>query len=72
VKGASEIMTKQCRSHVVIHQDGNHSVSEDGEVKTPITEVEGDNISRTTIFYANQTIAICYQDFSPSCSVQLT
>jgi Ca2+-transporting ATPase len=67
VKGASEIMTKQCRSHVVVHQDGNHRGSEDGEVETaPITEVEGDNISRTIIFYANQTlrtIAICYRDF---------
>ena len=67
VKGASEILSQLCQHHVVVNRDGNHGVSEDGEVETaPITEVESDNISRTIIFYANQTlrtIAICYRDF---------
>ena len=67
MKGASEILTKLCQRHVVVHKDGNHGVSEDGEVETaPITEVESDNISWTIIFYANQTLrtlAVCYRDF---------
>jgi Ca2+-transporting ATPase len=76
VKGASEILTKLYRSHVVIHQDGNHRASEDGEVETaPITEVEADNISRTIIFYANQTlrtIAICHRDFDTGLRVMFS
>ncbi|KAJ7931426.1 Ca-transporting ATPase [Mycena leptocephala] len=50
LKGASEILSKKCIQHVVT---------------APIDELANDNISRTTIFYANQmlrTIALCYRD----------
>ncbi|KAJ7837021.1 Ca-transporting ATPase [Mycena olivaceomarginata] len=53
LKGASEILSKKCVQHVV-------------EIETaPIDELADDNITRTTIFYANQmlrTIALCYRD----------
>ncbi|PPQ77122.1 hypothetical protein CVT25_010816 [Psilocybe cyanescens] len=63
-KGASEILAKKSTRHVVVSKDGQHSQ----EVETePIDDLAQDNISRTIIFYANQTlrtIAICYRDFS--------
>jgi Ca2+-transporting ATPase len=63
-KGASEILSKKCVNHVVIHKDGPPS---NGEIETaPIDELKEENISRTIIFYANQTlrtIAVCYRDF---------
>ena len=67
LKGASEILTKKCVKHVVVGRPGEQiDESEDGEVETqPIDELAKDNISRTIIFYANQTlrtIAVCYKD----------
>ena len=68
IKGASEILTKKCVRHVVIARPGDEvKGSEDDEVETKeIDDLSKDNISRTIIFYANQTlrtIAICYRDF---------
>ncbi|KAI0925597.1 hypothetical protein AcV5_008291 [Taiwanofungus camphoratus] len=67
LKGASEILTKKCSKHVVVRQDGKAPERAGDEVETrEIDELAGDNISRTTIFYANQTlraIALCYRDF---------
>ncbi|KAH9481469.1 Calcium-transporting ATPase 2 [Psilocybe cubensis] len=63
-KGASEILAKKSTRHVVVNKDGKHS--EDVETEA-IDELAQDNISRTIIFYANQslrTIAICYRDFT--------
>ncbi|KAG2147638.1 hypothetical protein DEU56DRAFT_730809 [Suillus clintonianus] len=63
VKGASEILTKLCTRHVVVHQQGGTSTG----VQT--AEIDGfseENITRTIIFYANQTlrtIGLCYRDF---------
>jgi len=66
LKGASEILTKMCRRHVIVRRPGSQT-SDVKEVETaPITELEEENISRTIIFYANQmlrTIAIAYRDF---------
>jgi P-type Ca2+ transporter type 2C len=63
-KGASEILTRKCTKHVIIEKDSHVPTF---EVQTaPIDDLEMDNISRTIIFYANQTlrtIALCYRDF---------
>ncbi len=65
-KGASEILSKKCEHHVVVNKDGNFDTS--GGVRTrPIDDLAQENISRTIIFYANQslrTIALCYRDFT--------
>ncbi|KAI0636062.1 calcium-translocating P-type ATPase [Trametes polyzona] len=62
LKGASEILTKNCTRHVVVERESN-----DKDVQTKeLDELSRDNISRTIIFYANQTlrtIALCYRDF---------
>ncbi|KAF9565395.1 calcium-translocating P-type ATPase [Agrocybe pediades] len=62
-KGASEILAKKSIRHVVVSKDGKHS----DEIETKeIDELALENISRTIIFYANQTlrtIALCYRDF---------
>lgn len=63
-KGASEILSKRCTKHIVVRQKGG-SGSDDVEVHD-IDDLARDNISRTIIFYANQTlrtIALCYRDF---------
>ena len=67
LKGASEVLAKKCVSHVVVGRPGESmNDSEDSEVETkPIDDLAKDNISRTIIFYANQTlrtIALCYKD----------
>ncbi|KAI0342676.1 calcium-translocating P-type ATPase [Trametopsis cervina] len=63
LKGASEILTNKCTQHVVVKKDADSS----HVVETAfIDELVKDNISRTIIFYANQTlrtIALCYRDF---------
>ncbi|KIJ14249.1 hypothetical protein PAXINDRAFT_12900 [Paxillus involutus ATCC 200175] len=68
VKGASEILTKLCTRHVVVSPDPNQVGDESAAVETvEIDTSSQENISRTTIFYANQTlrtIAICYRDFA--------
>ncbi|KAF8591205.1 calcium-translocating P-type ATPase [Ramaria rubella] len=68
LKGASEILTKLCTSHVVVHPPNEESpVDELEHVKTnEIDDLARDNMSRTIIFYANQTlrtIALCYREF---------
>lgn len=66
IKGASEILTKKCSRHIVVHKDGQGYKGD--EIETlDIDELASDNISRTIIFYANQTlrtIALCYRDFN--------
>ncbi|KAJ6513357.1 Ca-transporting ATPase [Mycena sanguinolenta] len=66
LKGASEILSKKCVRHVVVHKEGPGSSSSTEEIETAaIDELANDNITRTTIFYANQmlrTIALCYRD----------
>ncbi|KAG6329880.1 hypothetical protein ID866_9209 [Astraeus odoratus] len=68
VKGASEILTTSCTSHVVVSPDGARGGDEKTEVEVMEIDKEArENISRTIIFYANQTLrtlAICYRDFS--------
>jgi Ca2+-transporting ATPase len=64
INGASEILTRKCTSHVVVHPN---QLPDSIEIETaPIGEFEKDNISRTITFYASQTlrtIALCYRDF---------
>ena len=66
LKGASEILTKKCTRHVVVSRPDEEVSKEEEEVETKeIDEHAKDNISRTIIFYANQTlrtIALCYRD----------
>ncbi|KAJ7773167.1 Ca-transporting ATPase, partial [Mycena metata] len=66
LKGASEILSKKCVQHVIVHKEGSGSEKPSGEIETAeIDELAKDNITRTTIFYANQmlrTIALCYRD----------
>lgn len=66
LKGASEILTKKCSRHIVVAKPGEGAKPADGIETAEIDEVAADNISRTIIFYANQTlrtIALCYRDF---------
>ncbi|KAG2070799.1 HAD-like protein [Suillus decipiens] len=68
VKGASEILTKLCRSHVIVdqHWDSPFNAESDNVEVTEIDEFSEENISRTIVFYANQTlrtVALCYRDF---------
>jgi Ca2+-transporting ATPase len=61
VKGASEILTKKCTHHVLVRDH-----DEDEVATAAIDDLGKENISRTIIFYANQTLrtfALCYQDF---------
>ncbi|WVF71734.1 calcium-translocating P-type ATPase, PMCA-type [Kwoniella sp. CBS 6097] len=63
IKGASEVLTKNCTNHVVVSQDQSQDV---GLEAIPFTEDSMNNILKTIIFYANQslrTIALCYRDF---------
>ena len=62
-KGASEVLSKACRFHVEVPQPG------ESNEQIIVQEFNGetrDNINKTIMFYANQTlrtIAICYRDF---------
>ncbi|KAF8802453.1 Ca-transporting ATPase [Phlegmacium glaucopus] len=61
-KGASEILAKNSKYYVVLEKE-QHG---DEIKKEVIDELAQENISRTIIFYANQTlrtIALCYRDF---------
>lgn len=66
-KGASEILSKLCKRHVVVKPPGGMRegiVEEEIEAGT-IDELAHENISRTTMLYASQTlrtIALCYRD----------
>lgn len=68
VKGASEILTKLCVRHVVVGPDAEQGDDEDAIVETAEIDMYAEaNVSRTIIFYANQslrTVAICYRDFA--------
>lgn len=74
LKGASEILFKKSVRHVVVHQDGKYDGS---DIETqPIDDVVFDNLSRTIIFYANQSlraISLCYREFEswPPAGLQL-
>ncbi|TFK60946.1 hypothetical protein BDN72DRAFT_937594 [Pluteus cervinus] len=75
LKGASEILSRKCTRHVVVHKNGDGAHGEDIETR-PIDPLAEDNISRTIIFYANQmlrTIAICYRDLDswPPCNARI-
>ncbi|KAF8899916.1 Ca-transporting ATPase [Gymnopilus junonius] len=63
-KGASEILAKKSTRHIVVNRDGQYS--DPDEVETDVIDEDArENIRRTIIFYANQTlrtIALCYRD----------
>ncbi|KAF8340444.1 uncharacterized protein EI90DRAFT_3035556 [Cantharellus anzutake] len=64
LKGASEILAKECKKHIIVHQSASRDRK--GIETHDIGPLEKDNISRTIIFYANQmlrTMALCYRDF---------
>jgi Ca2+-transporting ATPase len=65
LKGASEILTKLCTNHVKVSPP--EETRKDSDVETePFTEDTRDNINRSIIFYANQslrTIALCYKEY---------
>ena len=69
LKGASEILAKHCTRHVVVQSASERSspANEKDVVKTcAIDDLARDNLSRSIIFYANQslrTIALCYREF---------
>ncbi|EJU04832.1 calcium-translocating P-type ATPase [Dacryopinax primogenitus] len=74
VKGASEILSKLCNRHVVVSKPLDEESGEEDDTTLKDEDVEvadfdmhtRENIQRTIIFYANQslrTIAICYRDF---------
>jgi Ca2+-transporting ATPase len=67
LKGASEILAVRCTTHVVVRPPGADGPPVGDAVETaPLGELEADNVNRTIIFYANQTlrtIALCYRDF---------
>jgi P-type Ca2+ transporter type 2C len=75
LKGASEILTRACRQHVVVGRSGENVRGTEVDTRD-IDDVANDNIQRTIIFYANQTlrtIALCYRDFEswPPVKVEL-
>ena len=63
LEGASEILTKKCKRHVVVSRNPDRSQNVDSEVETKaVHEVTRDNISWTNIFQALRTIALCHRD----------
>ena len=67
LKGASEILTRNCDKHVVVHDPSGGTSSSDEIEVASFDGHKQSNISKTIIFYANQslrTIALCYRDFS--------
>jgi len=66
VKGASEILAQRCNYHVVVDKDNNSDTNASVQIR-PIDKHARENINRSMIFYANQslrTIALCYKDIS--------
>ena len=65
LKGASEVLSRKCTTHVAVTKP--MAELDDGVIKTAeIDEEAEENIARTNILYANQslkTIALCYRDF---------
>jgi Ca2+-transporting ATPase len=68
IRGASELLTKECTRYVVVYRDvANGATNGNGVETAPIGKAEGDSISCTIKSYASQalrTIAFCYRDFS--------
>ncbi|KAG5354130.1 hypothetical protein C0989_007491 [Termitomyces sp. Mn162] len=68
LKGASELLSKSCTKHVVVRPPASEKGWE-GQDRIEVKAIDGheaENINRTIIFYANQTlrtIALCYRDF---------
>lgn len=67
LKGAPDVVTKLCTRHVVVRRPDSETRTHSKDIETaPITELEEENILRTTIFYADQmlrTLAIAYREF---------
>ncbi|KAH8978135.1 calcium-translocating P-type ATPase [Lactarius hatsudake] len=70
IKGASEVLARKCKRHVVAYRDPASEAPGENEVETvPIGETEENKISHTIAFYASQalrTVSLCYRDL-PSC-----
>jgi Ca2+-transporting ATPase len=64
-KGASEVLSKRCRRHVVVTE--STAESDDEAIKTAESDEDAEeNIAQTITFYEKQTlrtIALCYRDF---------
>jgi len=57
VKGASEILTNLCTRHIVVSRNRITAMDENAPVETTNIDMDAkENISRTIIFYANQTL----------------
>lgn len=69
-KGASEVLAKLSNRHVVVNENNTGASSSAVEVESEeFNEETRTNITRTIIFYANQslrTIALCSRDFKPT------
>ena len=64
VKGASDILAQLCRWHVIVHQQGGPTDCGDVEL-AEIDDFSKENITRTIIFYANQTLCtIAHRNFA--------
>ncbi|KAI0077064.1 calcium-translocating P-type ATPase [Panus rudis PR-1116 ss-1] len=66
LKGASEILIAKATKHIVVHKDQSQYL-QDGSIEVEeIDTLARENLSRTVILYANQslrTLAVCYRDF---------
>jgi Ca2+-transporting ATPase len=64
IKGASEVLFKKSNRHIVVSEDPSGNTA---DVQTEeFDETSTNNVDRTIIFYANQslrTIALCYRDY---------
>ena len=67
LKGASDLLAKRRTYHVVVSSGADQTQHADSEIEAkPIDDITRDNISRTVVFYANQTsraIALCHRGF---------
>ena len=64
VKGASEVLFSLSKRHIVVSKDRAHG---DLVETASLDEYATNNVDRTIIYYANQslrTIAVCYRDFA--------
>ncbi|KAF6742415.1 Ca-transporting ATPase [Ephemerocybe angulata] len=63
-KTETALLQFRCSTHIVVRENGGSGPDEISTIA--IDDLAKDNISRTIIFYANQTfrtIALCYRDF---------
>ncbi|EPT01645.1 hypothetical protein FOMPIDRAFT_1023144, partial [Fomitopsis schrenkii] len=68
LKGASEILARKCTRYVSVLRaaEGGGGAEGAGIETKEMDDLARDNVSRTTIFYANQmlrAITLCYRDF---------